>query len=174
MYDHSICSNIDFIKMRTNCYRVTYCFKFEAQSLLGCIAVFLIGCRPTFKRCVLPPTSGRWVSLARKYRWLYRNPLNSDDGGSTHLWNVGRHPIKNTAVHPRRLWASYTPPRELEISYFKFASGTRNNFYLENLYFIVKILKLATCVAVVRNAANEIRITIFLNPSEWRKQMSLE
>jgi hypothetical protein len=40
-----------------------------------------------------------------------------DDGGSTHLWNVGRHPIKNMAVHPRRFWASYSPPWELEISH---------------------------------------------------------
>jgi hypothetical protein len=39
----------------------------EVQSLLGCTAVFLIGCRPTFQRCVLPPSSG------------------PDDGGSTHL-----------------------------------------------------------------------------------------
>jgi hypothetical protein len=29
-----------------------------------------------------------------------------DDGCSMHLWNVGRHSIKNTAVHPRRFWAS--------------------------------------------------------------------
>jgi hypothetical protein len=35
----------------------------------------------------------------------------------THLWNVGRHPIKNTAVHPRRFWASYSPPWQLEISH---------------------------------------------------------
>jgi hypothetical protein len=27
---------------------------------------------------------------------------------SGHLWNVGRHPINNTAVHSRRFWASYT------------------------------------------------------------------
>jgi hypothetical protein len=57
--------------------------------------LFLTGCRPTFHRCVLPPLSGRW---------------------SSHLWNVGRHPIKNTAVHPRRFWDSYLPPWELEIS----------------------------------------------------------
>jgi hypothetical protein len=31
----------------------------EAQNLLGCNAMFLIGCRPTFQRCVLPPSSGR-------------------------------------------------------------------------------------------------------------------
>jgi hypothetical protein len=30
-------------------------------------------------------------------------------GGSTHFWNVCRHPIKNTAVHPRRFWASFCP-----------------------------------------------------------------
>jgi hypothetical protein len=28
-----------------------------------------------------------------------------DYGGSTYLWNVGRHSVKNTAVHPRVLWA---------------------------------------------------------------------
>jgi hypothetical protein len=29
-----------------------------------------------------------------------------DDGGSTHLWNVGRHRFDYTAVYPRRLWVS--------------------------------------------------------------------
>jgi hypothetical protein len=29
----------------------------EAQNLLGCTAVFLIECRQTFQRCVLPPSS---------------------------------------------------------------------------------------------------------------------
>jgi hypothetical protein len=39
-----------------------------------------------------------------------------DDGGSTHLWNVGRQSFY-TAVYPRRqLWTSYSPPWELEIS----------------------------------------------------------
>jgi hypothetical protein len=32
----------------------------EAQNLLGCTAVFLIRCRPTFQRCVVPPSSRRW------------------------------------------------------------------------------------------------------------------
>jgi hypothetical protein len=41
-----------------------------------------------------------------------------DDGGSTYLWNVGRYLIKNTAVHPRRFWASYSPPWEPEISHY--------------------------------------------------------
>jgi hypothetical protein len=40
-----------------------------------------------------------------------------DDGGSMYLWNVGRYSIKNTVVHPRRFWASYSPPWELEISH---------------------------------------------------------
>jgi hypothetical protein len=38
-----------------------------------------------------------------------------EDGGRTYLWNVGRYSIKNTVVHPRRFWASYSPPWELEI-----------------------------------------------------------
>jgi hypothetical protein len=68
--------------------------EYEAQNLLGCTAVFLIVCWPTFQSYVRP-----------------------DDGGSTDLWNVGRHTIKNTAVHPRRLSASNSPPWELEISH---------------------------------------------------------
>jgi hypothetical protein len=32
--------------------------EYEAQNILGCTAVFLIGCRPTFQRCVLLPSSG--------------------------------------------------------------------------------------------------------------------
>jgi hypothetical protein len=38
--------------------------EYEAQNLLGCTAVFLTECRPPFQRCVLPPSSGRWVSSA--------------------------------------------------------------------------------------------------------------
>jgi hypothetical protein len=87
----------------------------EAQGLLGCTAVFLIGCRPTFQRCVLRPLSG--------------------DGGSTHLWNVGLHPIKNTAVHPRRLWAM-TPPWELEIS-CSIQTGYRSSHYRLLCYWSV-------------------------------------
>jgi hypothetical protein len=57
-------------------------------------------CRVLNSRCVLPPSSGPW--------WW------------THLWNVGRHSIKNTAVHPRRFWASYSPPWEFEISHVNY------------------------------------------------------
>jgi hypothetical protein len=66
-----------------------------AQNLLGCTAVFLIECRPTFQMYVLPPSSGRWVTNC------------PDDEGSTYLWNVGRHSIENTIVHRRRFWVSY-------------------------------------------------------------------
>jgi hypothetical protein len=43
--------------------------------------------------------------------------MSDDDRGSTYLWNVGRHSIKNMAVHPRRFWASCLPLWELEISH---------------------------------------------------------
>jgi hypothetical protein len=33
----------------------------RSQNLLGCTAGFLIECRPTFQRYVLPPSSERWV-----------------------------------------------------------------------------------------------------------------
>jgi hypothetical protein len=35
----------------------------EAQNLLGCTAVFLIECRPTFQRYVLPLSSGQLTAL---------------------------------------------------------------------------------------------------------------
>jgi hypothetical protein len=38
----------------------------EAQNLLGCTAVFLIECQPTFQRYVLPPSSERWL-IALQY-----------------------------------------------------------------------------------------------------------
>jgi hypothetical protein len=43
------------------------------------------------------------VRAASIIRAMTRRP---DDGGSTYIWNAGRHSIKNTAVHPRRFWAS--------------------------------------------------------------------
>jgi hypothetical protein len=77
--------------------------EYEAQNLLGCTAVFLIECRPTFQRYALPPSP----------EWSHR----PDDSGSTDLWNVGRHSIKNTVVYPIRFWASYSPSWEHEISH---------------------------------------------------------
>jgi hypothetical protein len=56
-----------------------------------------------------------------------RRILIPDDGGSTHLWNVGRQ-LFYTAVQPRRqLWTSYSPPWELEISH-----GSNCLLYLKN------------------------------------------
>jgi hypothetical protein len=82
-------------------------FLHEDDSLLGCCAVWSCRSRPTFQRCVLPPSSGPWVRNTRRSGWQNRsNPgqwggggvLRSGrterrshrpaDGGSTHLWNV--------------------------------------------------------------------------------------
>jgi hypothetical protein len=62
--------------------------------------------------------------------WLLYNQLpfrarlthRPDDGGSTHLWNVGRHRFDYTAVYPRRLWISYSLPWEPEISHSRLLS----------------------------------------------------
>jgi hypothetical protein len=52
-------------------------------------------------------TDGAAAGLRRSARGIRtRYTHRPYDGGSTHLWNVGRHTIKNTAVHPRRFWAS--------------------------------------------------------------------
>jgi hypothetical protein len=67
---------------------------YETHNLLGRTAVFLIECRPTFH--------------------------HHDDVGSTYLWNVGRHSI-NTAVHPRRFWASsHSSYREIHLLCIRF------------------------------------------------------
>jgi hypothetical protein len=50
--------------------------------------------RPTFQRCILPPSSGR----------------SPNDGGSTHLWN---------GVHRRRLTSAYRCRENLKL-YFSF------------------------------------------------------
>jgi hypothetical protein len=51
----------------------------------------------------------------RPYRILIHH---LDDGGSTHLWNVGMLQRDCTALYHRRLSYSYSPPRELKISFF--------------------------------------------------------
>jgi hypothetical protein len=45
-----------------------------------------------------------------------------DDGSSTHLWNVGLLQRDDTALYPRMLSSSYSPPWEPEISQFFFSS----------------------------------------------------
>jgi len=46
------------------------------------------------------------LNIDRRFRGTCCLHQQDDDGGRTYLWNVGRHSIKNTAVHPRRFWAS--------------------------------------------------------------------
>jgi hypothetical protein len=52
----------------------------EAQNFLGCTAVFLIRCRPTIQRCVLPPSSG--PPSASPWWWRQNEPLKSHDKGN--------------------------------------------------------------------------------------------
>jgi hypothetical protein len=49
-----------------------------------------------FKRYLLPPSLGT---------------NRPDDGGSKHLWNVGKLLLDNTAQHPRRKSSSYSPTK---------------------------------------------------------------
>jgi hypothetical protein len=60
----------------------------------------------------------RWcMRVERHGGMMFRISFWDDDGGSTHLWNVGRE-LFYTAVHPRRQFrTSYSPPWELEISH---------------------------------------------------------
>jgi hypothetical protein len=56
------------------------------------------------------------VELDRRFRGAY--DLNRhDDADSTHLWNVCQLQRDYTALHPRRLLNSYSPPWEPEISH---------------------------------------------------------
>jgi hypothetical protein len=57
--------------------------EYEVQSLLRCTTAYSNWCRPTFQRCVVPPSSGRWVSLARKDSRLY--PIGVQWTGLTNL-----------------------------------------------------------------------------------------
>jgi hypothetical protein len=76
--------------------------------------VFLIEYRPTFQRFVLPPPSG------------------PDDGGSTYSWNVGRHPVNNMAVHPRRFWAS-TQSSSTDLSVISNTEAARIIHYVRHI-----------------------------------------
>jgi hypothetical protein len=77
------------------------------------ISLFLLNFVPNSTQSCLKHAQFVSATLARQL-----SDDRPDDGGSTYLWNVGRHPIKNTAVHTRRqFWTSYSPPWELEISH---------------------------------------------------------
>jgi hypothetical protein len=59
-------------------------------SLLVCTAMFSNRCWPMLQGCMLPQSSGRWVSLVRKDSWLCRSPVGwadqwgmDDDGWGT-------------------------------------------------------------------------------------------
>jgi hypothetical protein len=52
-------------------------FVFEAQNILGCTAVFLIECRPTFQSCVLPPSSGQYIPEDSELHTRRRENLKS-------------------------------------------------------------------------------------------------
>jgi hypothetical protein len=41
--------------------------------------------------------------------------FHPDDGGGTHLWNVGLLHQDYMTLYPRRLWSSYSPPWEPEV-----------------------------------------------------------
>jgi hypothetical protein len=79
----------------------------------------------TYRSPVDRPPIPHWSAqstglLYNQLSFLTRLTIRHDDGGSTHLWNVGRHLFDYTAVHPWRLWTSYLAPWELEISYNQF------------------------------------------------------
>jgi len=43
------------------------------------------------------------VAVDWRFRGAYCLHHQGDDGGSTHLWNVGQLQLYYTALHPRRL-----------------------------------------------------------------------
>jgi hypothetical protein len=66
-----------------------------------------------------------WQDYVHRNRFLdfqrnFRSPLihRPDDGGSTHLWNVGLLQREYTELYPRKLSSSYPLRREPEISNF--------------------------------------------------------
>jgi hypothetical protein len=85
--------------------------------------------------CDVLPCS--YLDVDRRFRGSCCLHYRPDDGGSTNLWNVGRHSIKNTAVHPRRFCASYSPPWELEISHRKYISWLRREVFAKRVYLVL-------------------------------------
>jgi hypothetical protein len=75
-------------------------------------------CRPLVRLTPSPATSFSQQWSVQSWTVFTSSVVScpSDDGGSTHLWNVGRQSFY-TAVHPKRqFWTSYSPPWKLEIS----------------------------------------------------------
>jgi hypothetical protein len=64
--------------------------------------------------------------LDRRFRGAYRLQYQSDNRGSRHLWIVGIILQRYyTALHPRKLSASYSPPWEPEISLNEIGSHSK-------------------------------------------------
>jgi hypothetical protein len=80
------------------------------------------GCVRT-RRCVKQERVNRKGHLLwsqKCFRSMYSVSFNihrHDDGGSTHLWNVGLLQRDYTSQHSRRLYSSCSPPLEREISH---------------------------------------------------------
>jgi hypothetical protein len=83
-----------------------------ARSIKMTVFWVVVPCRlvrnwPTFQRCLLPPSSVRWCSLAEIEKRFTRAIIHhqgnhrSDDGGSKHLWNVSQFLRDYMAQHPK-------------------------------------------------------------------------
>jgi hypothetical protein len=99
-------------------------FKWHEVNIVshGTCSQWLIAALPTTRSCSLPGECSSYpdallsallISLFNIILSMPSFPKWSLQG----FWNVGHHSIKTTAVHPRRFWASYSPPWGLEISH---------------------------------------------------------
>jgi hypothetical protein len=97
----------------------------SSWSLLGCDAVLCYGRMPTFRRSMLPVSSG----------W-------SEVGGSMKLWNFGILTQHHTASQPRRSRLEISPPWKLQNS--QIADELQYNFNMAILPFFASITNLST------------------------------
>jgi hypothetical protein len=88
----------------------------EHDCLLGCCMVQSRRKWPVFQRCLLPPTSG-WSGT--------HCPA---DGGSMHIWNVGKFLQDYIEQHPKRQLSSYLLLWEPEISLNSHTISCKQNF----------------------------------------------
>jgi hypothetical protein len=73
------------------------------------------------------------MSQLSKKKMTYCLHHRPNDGGSKHLWNVGLLQRDYTALYPRRLSSSYSPPWEPEISH-SFQDASRPKVYTFKLF----------------------------------------
>jgi hypothetical protein len=87
------------------------------------------------------------VSLAEVYRRFrgvccrVRLTYRADDGGSMHIWNIGKLLPNYTAQHPRRLLSSYSLPWEPETSAFKTVSWEWDRFETSSCWHLRSSLR---------------------------------